>query len=325
MHVCRIMHIMQRMGLTASVLGASGYSGGELLRLLARHPAIAVTAAGAQRAAGRSVADLHPHLPGPSDFVTLEDAAATEADVCFSCLPSGELSPRLPGVRAARVVDLSDEHRADGAWTYGLTEHHRDRVATAERVANPGCYPTATLLALVPFARAELIESPVVVDALSGTSGAGRGASDHLMHSALHGGAGAYGHIPHRHVAEMERELALPGVSFTPHLVPMARGLLVTARARLTETLTDKEATSVLRDAYDGEPFVSVIDSWPQTKAVAGSNHAHVAAHVDSGWVVASAAIDNLGKGAAGQALQNANLMLGLDEVTGLEGLGVWP
>lgn len=321
------------MGLKATVLGASGYSGGELLRLLAGHPAIAVVATAAHSRAGEALGSALPHLLGHSTaLVPLEDAAGTAADVCFSCLPGGRLGERVDSIKADVVIDLSDDHRSDAEWTYGLTEFARAEVTSAKRIANPGCYPTATLLALTPFAHAGLVEAPIVVDAMSGVSGAGRKAEDRLLHATVSGNIGAYGTIPHRHVAEIERGLAAFGgmetsVSFTPHLVPMPRGLLATVRARLHGALTDAEAIEILQEAYADDGFVHVTAEWPTTKAVSGSNAAIVSAHVDdrTGWLIASAAIDNLGKGAGGQALQNANLALGLDEAAGLSSVGVWP
>jgi N-acetyl-gamma-glutamyl-phosphate reductase len=266
--------------------------------------------------------------------MTLSETGAAlgePADVVFSCLPSGELRSHL-GSTDALVVDLSDDNRADPAWTYGLTEFNRRRLTSGAPIANPGCYPTAALLALVPFARAGIVAPPVVVDAMSGVSGAGRKSEDRLSFSVVDASATAYGSVEHRHVPEIERGIAafgglLTGVSFTPHLVPFPRGLLVTARARLTKSTTDSEALDVLRAEYEDEPFVIPIEDWPSTKAVAGSNRALVSARVDArnGWIVCSAAIDNLGKGAAGQALQNVNVALGLDERTGLDLVGVWP
>jgi N-acetyl-gamma-glutamyl-phosphate reductase len=321
------------MGLQATVLGASGYSGGELLRLLASHPAIAVAAVAAHSRAGDPLEAALPHLAGDrTELLTLAEAVSVPADICFSCLPGGELGDRLDSIDASLVVDLSDDHRADAGWVYGLSEFAREQIVDATRVANPGCYPTGTLLALLPFARAGVIEAPIVVDALSGVSGAGRRAEDRLLHANLSGSAGAYGDIPHRHVAEMERGLQAFGdlqapVSFTPHLIPTARGLVVTARARMRTETSDADALDILRRAYRGERFVKVIEAWPSSKAVDGSNAALVSAHVDAraGWLIASAVIDNLGKGAAGQALQNANIALGLDEGAGLPEIGVWP
>ena len=321
------------MGAKAAVLGASGYSGGELLKLLARHPSIEVVAASAARRAGEPVAAVQPHLAGVVDLTFGDTAAALaeRADIVFSCLPSGELRAHSESIDAL-IVDLSDEHRADADWTYGLTEFNRSALASGASIANPGCYPTASLLGLVPFARAGLIAPPVVIDALSGVSGAGRKSDDSLSFSVLDGSAAAYGSVEHRHVPEIERGIAafggmLTGVSFTPHLVPFPRGLLVTARARLSKSVTDSDALEVLQGAYEGEPFVTPIEGWPATKAVAGTNRALVSAHVDArnGWLVGSTVIDNLGKGAAGQALQNANVALGIDEGTGQDHVGVWP
>ncbi|HEX2056852.1 MAG TPA: N-acetyl-gamma-glutamyl-phosphate reductase [Actinomycetota bacterium] len=317
------------MGAAAVVLGASGYTGAEVLRLLARHPAIEVVGAAAETRAGSRVGDALPHLRGSFDLrLRRVDEVASAGDVCFSCLPHGTLPRHLDAVTADVVVDLGDDFRADPGWLYGLPELDG---GAGPRIANPGCYPTAALLCTVPFARAGAIDGPVVVDALSGVSGAGRAPKDHLLFANVAGGAAAYGTVEHRHVPEIERGLARYGgldttVSFTPHLVPMARGLLVTARARTTLS-TDDEAVEILRAAYLDAPFVVAVQEWPATKDVAGTNRALVSARVDrrSGFLVCSAAIDNLGKGAAGQAVQNANRALGLDETTGLEGIAVWP
>lgn len=322
------------MGATVTILGASGYAGGELLRLLAQHPVLTPVAVGAHGRAGDAVAAAHPQLAGAvaGDLASLPEAAAAEADVCFSCLPGGELGPLLGTVGAPVIVDLADDHRGDPGWVYGLPELNRTALAGATRVANPGCYPTAALLCLVPFAAAGVIAGPVIVDALSGVSGAGRALAGHLSLAEATGNAGAYGTVEHRHIPEMERGLSSFGaldatVSFTPHLAPMARGLLVTARAPLTSQMDDVAALRILHEAYEAEPFVEVLESWPTTKPLSGTNRAHVSARVDArnGLVIASAAIDNLGKGAAGQAIQNVNAILGIEETAGLAALGVWP
>jgi N-acetyl-gamma-glutamyl-phosphate reductase len=322
------------MGATASVLGASGFTGGELARLLAEHPAITATALGASSRAGSEAAAVLPHLTGAGTgtLTDVDVAAAAEADVCFSCLPSGLLEPLLDSIQAGVIIDLADDFRRDPGWAYGLTELNRAAVAGATRISNPGCYPTASLLCLVPFLAAGVIDGPISIDALSGSSGAGRAEAGHLMLSELGGNVSAYGATNHRHVPEIEHWLgafagASAAVSFTPHLVPMARGLLVTARAPLTSKLSGEAALQVLRDVYVNEPLVDVIEGWPSTKPLNGTSRAHVSARVDErcGLVIASAAIDNLGKGAAGQALQNANLALGIEETTGLTAYGVWP
>ncbi|MGH2755437.1 MAG: N-acetyl-gamma-glutamyl-phosphate reductase, partial [Actinomycetota bacterium] len=200
------------MGYSASVLGASGYAGGEVLRLLVAHPALDISAAAAARRSGEAAAAVHPNLLG-RDLPELRDLAevvATPVDVVFSCLPSGRLRPLLEDLRAEVVIDLSDDHRSDPDWTYGLTEFGRAGMP-APRVANPGCYPTGTLLALVPFVRAGAVEGPLVVDALSGVSGAGRRAEDRLLFSSATDNAGAYGTTEHRHIPEVERGLSVFG------------------------------------------------------------------------------------------------------------------
>lgn len=314
------------MTVTAVVLGATGFTGADTLRLLLGHPEVRLVAAG--RGISGEERNL-PHLPGV-ELVSHAAAREQQADVCFSCLPAPAAG--AGATAASLVIDLSDAHRADPAWTYGLSEWSRPELKGADRIANPGCYPTAAALCLLPFANAGVISAPVVIDALSGYTGAGRGARDGLLFAVGDEDASAYGDIPHRHVAEIERTLKVLGgldvqVSFTPHLVPMARGLLVTARARLTEDMTTEAALAILKDAYDSETFVAASDAWPHTKATRGSNAAQVSARVDArtGWLIASAAIDNLGKGAAGQAVQNMNIALELEESTGLAARGVWP
>lgn len=303
-----------------------------MLRLLASHPDLDVLALAGDRRVGQEVADALPHLAatGLPAVASPAEVLASGADVLFSCLPSGALDDGA--VRARLVVDLADTNRAAPGWVYGLTEFAREEIEAAPRVANPGCYPTATLLALVPFLRAGVAGGPITVDALSGLSGAGRKHEDRLSFATADGNANAYGTTEHRHVPEIERGLGVLGgrdviVSFTPHLVPMSRGLLVTARAPLAADVTDAEALEVLRESYAGETFVYVSDKWPSTKAVVGTNSAHLSARVDAraGLLIVSAAIDNLGKGAAGQAIQNANVALGLDETSGLETCGLWP
>lgn len=320
------------MGTTVAVLGATGYAGGELLRLLHGHPDLEVLALAGDRRAGEQADVVLPHLAGASlpPVVTIDEALEVAADVCFSCLPTGVLP--LEKVSSPLLVDLADTHRGVDGWVYGLPELARAQLPGATRIANPGCYPTATLLCLAPFVSAGVVSGPAIVDALSGISGAGRRGEDRLAFATAESSATAYGTTDHRHVPEIERGLAAFGgvdlaVSFTPHLVPMSRGLLVTARAPLSDDISDGDALSVLEDRYSNEPFVSVSNEWPATKAVVGTNRAHVSSRVDvrAGFLIASAAIDNLGKGAAGQAIQNANLALGVEETAGLEGLGVWP
>lgn len=343
------------MGMRAAVAGASGYAGGELLRLLLGHPELELGALTAASSAGNDVTTAHPHLPvlAGTTFVPTDPAVLAEADVVFLALPHGEsaaIARELP--EHVVVVDLGADFRlADagqwaryyggthaGTWAYGLPElpGRREVLAATRRIANPGCYPTAVTLALAPVLAAGLgAPEDVVVVAASGTSGAGRKASVSLLGSEVMGAVSAYkAGGAHQHTAEMEQTLgeaagARATVSFTPMLAPMPRGILATCTARLAPGATTASLREALRAAYDDEPFVHVLPegTWPTTAATAGSNgvQLQVAADEHAGRVVAVAAIDNIGKGAAGQALQNANLALGLPETTGLSALGVAP
>ncbi len=345
---------------TVGVVGASGFGGSEALRILARHPALEVRVRAASRQAGRPLAalapNIHPDRGGDELLTDVHLDALIGLDVVLLATPdevSLELVPPLVEA-GVRVVDLSGAFRLraddyaewygrshtapelahDGvrAAVYGLTEHARDAVRDARLVANPGCYPTATLLALHPLAG--LIEPEgIVVAAMSGTSGAGRSSSEHLQASIVQGDVVAYGAPSHRHTAEVETHLITGGlgapVVFTPHLVPMSRGLLASCSAVLRAGVDQADVDDALRTAYDGEVFVHVLPSgtFPRTKAVHGSNACQLSAVVDgrTGRVLVTSAIDNLGKGAAGQAIQNANLMLGLEETLGLDAIGVYP
>lgn len=344
------------------VVGASGFGGAELLRLLARHPGVEVVERAAAGSAGRPLGAVAPGFPpgaGGEVVLTAPDPERLATlDLVLLATPDDVSLALAPALVAAgtRVVDLSGAfrltaadsaawygrphtapvHALDGAEpaVYGLTEWSRAAVAAARLVANPGCYPTATLLGLRPLAG--LLEAEgIVVNAVSGTSGAGRTVREDLQASVVLGDVVAYGAPSHRHTIEIETHLAPDGarpgaaVVFTPHLVPVARGMLVTASAVLRPGVTRTDVDAALAEAYAGEPFVHVLASgtFPRLKAVHGSNACLVAATVDerTGRVLVTTAIDNLGKGAAGQAIQNANLMLGLDEGLGLETLGVWP
>lgn len=345
------------MGITVGIVGASGYGGAELIRLLAAHPQMQLNTIAAHSHAGKPVADLFPNLVGAGAFDAVDITALTKLDLVFLATPHGpalELGATLYDAGTA-VVDLSAAFRlsTDGflQWynephprsdlaagdiaanadvAYGLTEFHRAQIAEAKLVASPGCYPTATLLALTPLT--ELIQpNSVIVDAKSGTSGAGREANDKQHFAHVFGNFTAYGAPSHRHTGEIERWLgdAIGPISFTPHLVPMSRGILVTAYATLKTGITQDDVTAALHDAYDDEPFVHVLDpgNFPHTKAVAGTNACHLSAIVDprTQRVVVTSAIDNLGKGAAGQALQSANVMFGIDETLGLTTIGLYP
>ena len=338
------------MGVTVAVAGASGYAGGELLRLLAAHPDLELVAATAHGNAGQPVTDVHPQLVSYGDLVFSDTTADTlaGADLVFLALPHGAsaaLAAELPG--HCKVVDLGADFRlADagawqryyggthaGTWTYGLPElpGQRAAVAASDRVANTGCYAAAVVTALAPLVAAGLVEADdVVVVASSGTSGAGRSAKLSLLGSEVMADLSAYKVGAHQHVPEILQATGARSLSMTPVLAPMARGILATVTARPSSPgLRVDEVREALRQAYAGEPFVHLLPTGrqPHTAATLGSNSVHLQAAVDlsSGRVVVTSALDNLGKGAAGQAVQNANLMLGLDETTGLSANGVAP
>ena len=360
------------MGARVAVAGASGYAGGELLRILAGHPDLELGAVTAGSNAGKTIAEVHPHLAGlPALASRTFDPAGAEAasgcDLAFLALPAGEAAHAAGRFAATtRIVDLGPDFRLSdaaawgrhylgehpGRWTRGLPElpGAREQIRAARRVAVPGCYATAAIIALTPLAAAGLAEpTDVVVVAASGTSGAGRSLLPNLLASEVMGAVSAYQAAgAHRHTPEIEQALdeatALPAagvrgpqhrqgsarVSFTPVLAPMPRGILATCTARLAgPTTTTAVLRAALAAAYPAEPFICLLpeDSWPTTAAVAGSNGVHLQAAVDSRARRATvvAAIDNLGKGAAGQAVQNANLMLGLPETAGLTCCGVAP
>jgi N-acetyl-gamma-glutamyl-phosphate reductase len=332
----------------AAVLGASGFAGSELLRILEAHPDIEVVSAAASSQVGKPLAGAYPALRSVSHltFVSVEEALAAGADLVFSSLPHNASMGLFPADGGPKVVDLGGDHRLNdpdqyaewfgqphshpddlGAWVYGLTEFHRKEVADASRVANPGCYPTAALLALLPLVAAGTIEPEGIhIDAKSGISGAGRAGGEGFDYSSANENLSPYAVTGHKHIAEIEQELlAAAGrevrVSFVPHLVPMTRGLLAACAAQATPGTREGDLAAALHDAYREEPFLRVLASTlPQTKRLSGTNFAEVAVRFDvrTGRVLAFGAIDNLGKGAAGQAIQNANLMFGLAETTGL-------
>jgi N-acetyl-gamma-glutamyl-phosphate reductase len=302
--------------LVAGIAGASGYAGRELARLIAGHPGIEV----GQRQA-RS-----------DGFDPLDLDALAACDIVFLCLPhgqSGDFGNALAHV-GTPVVDLGSDFRLADGWTYGLTELARDEIAESSTVANPGCYATAAILALAPLARAGLIDGPPMIDGKSGVTGAGRVPSEKTHLPSVAGGVQPYSPTGHRHIAEIEQMLGvLTGdakrVTFTPHLAPHARGLEVTCYVRLAQPLTQADAEALYRDAYAGEQFVRLTQA-PHPGTLHGGNACDLGVWVDerTGTVIAAAALDNLVKGAAGQALQNANVMLGLGEGLGLtaDGLG---
>ncbi|WP_250037120.1 N-acetyl-gamma-glutamyl-phosphate reductase [Paractinoplanes maris] len=333
------------MGIRVAVAGASGYAGGELLRLLAGHPEFDLVAATAHSQAGLHVTAVHPQLAGLDLTLTTTDAAGlSEADLVFLALPHGQsaaLAAQLP--ESVKVVDLGADFRLRdaalweryyggahaGTWTYGLPElpGRRELIAASDRVANTGCYAATVTLALAPLIAAGLADpADVVVVASSGTSGAGRSAKVNLLASEVMGDLTPYKVGAHQHVPEIKQATGATSLSMTPVLAPMPRGILATVTARFAREGDPRE---VLAAAYADEPFVHVLPegTWPHTAATAGSNSCHLQAtvDVDSGRIVVVSALDNLGKGAAGQAVQCANLMSGLPETMGLSPFGVAP
>jgi N-acetyl-gamma-glutamyl-phosphate reductase len=331
-----------------AILGASGYVGGELLRLLAAHPEFSPAKLFGDSRAGQKLGDVHPHLAAayPDAVVEkFEDGALGGVDLIFAALPHGKSQEIARAItkKAIPFVDLGADFRLNdaatyerwyghaheapdllGSFVYGIPELNREAIKASTAVAAAGCYATAAILALKPLVDAGLVKSDsIIVDAASGVSGAGRELKESTAFNTVDGSFSAYGLLNHRHTAEMEMALNAT-VLFTPHLVPMTRGILATCYG---EALSDADPLDVLRSAYTNEPFVHVTEQPPATKWVTGSNGVQLTARYDArtSRVLALAAIDNLGKGAAGQMIQCANLMLGLHETTGLTTCGVYP
>ncbi|MCC9175886.1 N-acetyl-gamma-glutamyl-phosphate reductase [Arthrobacter sp. zg-Y179] len=343
------------MTISVAVSGASGYAGGEVLRLLAGHPEVSIGAITAHSNAGSRLGELQPHLHSLADRVLADTTVETLAghDVVFLALPHGAsagIAAQLdPGTL---VIDAGADHRLEdplawekfygsphaGTWPYGLPElpGHRDRLKGARRIAVPGCYPTSSLLALTPGFAAGLLEpQDIVIVSASGTSGAGKAAKPHLLGSEVLGGMSPYGvGGSHRHTPEIEQGLSAAAgepvaVSFTPTLAPMARGILTTATAKVRPGVDPAALRTAWEQAYASEHFVRVLPEgqWPATKMVVGSNYAvmQLAYDAHANRVIVSCVIDNLNKGTAGGAVQSMNIALGLDETAGLTQQGVAP
>ena len=335
------------------VVGASGYSGGELLRLLSSHPHFQVEYIAAGSQAGASITSVHPQLVNYADraFEATEISQMNKCELLFFALPHGESAKLITEVDSKiKIVDLGADFRLEsptswdkyyggeyaGAWVYGLPEipGQREKISSATRVANPGCYATAIALAAAPALHSKIIDgSDIVVVAASGTTGAGRKASTNLLGSEIMGSLTSYkfGGV-HQHTPEIEQTLSSLGdgdvkISFTPILAPMPRGILATVTAKLKSNLKTADVQEMYRNFYNGEEFVSVLASnqLPKTSAVLGSNSAQIQVAVDehTNRIVISAVIDNLGKGAASQAIQNANLISGFPENAGLSSQGI--
>jgi len=343
-----------------AVLGASGYTGGELIRLLLEHPVAEISYLGVREASERTLSGEHPFLAGAADLPLREldpEAAATEAEFVFFAMPHGLSAEQSPAAleTGARVIDLGGDFRlpaeAYPEWygfeqpcpewldkaVYGLPELFADAVAGAQLVANPGCYPTPVILGLAPLLRAGLVaRGPLLVDGKSGLSGAGKSLSEAMSFSASLESVRPYGVPKHQHTPEIEHVLGLasgipvPRAIFVPHLVPQVRGVLCTSYVPLSSAdTTTEQLTGCLAEVYRGCPFVRVLPpgEMVDTKRVRGSNTIELQAIADprTGHAVVIGAIDNLVKGAAGQAVQNFNLMSGLPETAGLSATGVYP
>jgi N-acetyl-gamma-glutamyl-phosphate reductase len=335
-----------------AIVGATGYAGGELARILLRHPQVRLVAAVARGKQGTPLRDALPNLHDAPIGLTVGDDVR-DAELIFTALPAGEAAKLAPGwlAEGRRIVDIGSDFRLRdpalyetwygykhpapqllGEAVYGMTELARERLRGARLVANPGCYPTAAILALAPAVEDGLVEGDVIVDAKSGVSGAGHSVDEAFLYGTIDGSVRAYGVPRHRHTPEIAQSLAglglsAPRLTFAPHLVPMTRGLIATCYATLREGVTPERVTAAYGARYAQEPFVRFVASFPPTKATLGSNWCLVHATVDEATrrLVAVAVIDNLVKGAAGSAVQNMNVVLGFPETTGLEALPLWP
>lgn len=337
------------------VLGATGYTGQELARLLKGHKEVEDLYLVSSSSAGEEYESVYPHWSGQNPGI-LQDENLPDLDVLFCALPHGLSAERMGAflARKMRVIDLGADFRLNSArvyeeWyklrhpeaellaeaVYGLPELYRERIRGQSLIANPGCYPTATLLPLVPLLRNKLLQtSPIIIDAKSGVSGAGRNAVSEMQFAEINENFKAYGVGRHRHTPEIEQELSKAAgqqivVNFTPHLVPMTRGMLVTIYAGLQAGVQEEDLRDCWLIQYEQEEFVHLlpIGTWPQTKFASGSNNAFLQLTVDkrTGNVIIVAVIDNLLKGAAGQAVQNMNIIMGYPENQGISGPAYWP
>ena len=327
------------MSIRIGIVGVSGYGGGEALRLVASHPTFELVYVAGESSAGQKLGERFPGIGKLSDLTIQkwDPASLPDLDVLFASLPTGESKEALAHLPAkTKIVDIGGDHRFVDGWTYGLADVWPDKIKGQTRIANPGCYPAASLAALAPLAANKLIDSnTIIIDAKTGVSGAGRGGGSTFGYAEVNEDVSAYGLLKHAHVPEMAKAIAhiggssasaaLPAITFTPHLLPMTRGILATCYAR--GRATTEQCLAAAREFYKDRSFVRVTDKPPHSKWAMGSNLVFVsyAADPERGLIIALAAIDNLGKGAAGQAVQNANLITGQPETAGLEGTPIWP
>lgn len=324
------------MSIRVGIVGISGYGGGEALRLCVTHPSFQLVYAAGESSAGQRLVERFPGLARYADLVIRkwDPGSLPEMDVLFASLPTGESKEPLARVPAkTKIVDIGGDHRYAEGWTYGLADVWPDRIRGQSRIANPGCYPAATLAAIAPLLAEKLVDPHgIIIDAKTGVSGAGRGGGDSKFgYAEVNEDLMAYGLLKHVHMPEMAKTIGAisgqtpEGLVFTPHLVPMTRGILSTIY--LKGKVTTEQCLAAARKFYSGRPFVRVTDKPPHTKWATGSNLVFVsyAADPERNLVIALGAVDNLGKGAAGQAIQNANLITGQPETAGLEGAAMWP
>lgn len=343
----------------AAICGGSGYTGAELLRILSGHPEVEITAVTSEKSAGKKVADLFPHLHKYSYLIYEpldKEKIMNKADVFFMALPHAASQEAVDYFfkKGKKVIDLSADYRLSDVavyeeWyktphnyadtlkeaVYGLPELHRERIKQSSLVANPGCYPTSAILGLYPAIKEDIIDvNSIIIDSKSGTSGAGRKADVGFSYCEVNEGFKAYGIATHRHTPEIEQELSeIAGkkitINFTPHLVPMDRGIISTIYGKMIRKAETADMLSVYKKYYDAEPFVKVLDEgvYPNAKNVRGSNYCEIGLRVNkrTNTLIIVSAIDNLVKGASGQAIQNMNIMMGFKETTALESLAVFP
>ncbi len=323
------------MSINVGILGVGGYGGGEVLRLCATHPEFRLVYPSGETSAGKKILERFPGIHRSLADLVIEhwdDSRIAKLDLLFASLPSGASREALASVPGSvKIVDLGGDHRYADGWTYGLADIWPDKIKGQTRIANPGCYPSAALTAIAPLLAAGLVKSgPIIIDAKSGVSGAGRGGPDAKLGFAdVNEDVSAYKLLNHTHVPEMTFTVGLLGLSdgqiiFTPHLIPMTRGILATCYLR--GEATTQQCLEAAKEFYSDRPFVRAVEQPPHTKWALGSNLAFVSyASKADGTIIAMGAIDNLGKGAAGQAVQNANIMFDLAETSGLEGSPLWP